>query len=80
MRQLDRYPEIVANAALNSEPHSVATYLRELAVDFHTWYNAHKILVDEQPVRDARIALSQAVGQVISNGLILLGVSTPEVM
>lgn len=80
LRQLDRYPEIVASAALNSEPHTVATYLRELAGDFHTWYNAHKMLVEEQPVRDARIALSQAVRQVIFNGLYLLGVSAPEVM
>jgi arginyl-tRNA synthetase len=80
LRQLDRYPEIVANAALNSEPHTVATYLRELAGGFHTWYNAHKMLVEEQAVRDARIALSQAVGQVIANGLDLLGVSAPEVM
>lgn len=80
LRQLDRYPEVVANAALNSEPHTVATYLRELAGDFHTWYNAHKMLVAEQPMRDARVALSQAVGQVIANGLDLLGVSAPEVM
>tara|TARA_R110002072_G_scaffold542_3_gene4348 strand:- start:14120 stop:15805 length:1686 start_codon:yes stop_codon:yes gene_type:complete len=80
LRQLDRYPEIVANAALNSEPHTVATYLRELAGGFHAWYNAHKMLVEERPVRDARVALSQAVGQVIANGLDLLGVSAPEVM
>jgi arginyl-tRNA synthetase len=80
LRQLDRYPEIVASAATNSEPHSVATFLRELAGDFHTWYNAQKILVDEQPLRDARVALSQAVRQVVANGLGLLGVSAPEVM
>ena len=46
LRRLDRYPEVVATAALNNEPHTVATYLRELAGDFHTWYNAHKMLVD----------------------------------
>lgn len=80
LRQLDRYPEVVANAALNSEPHTIATYLRELAGEFHTWYNAHKMLVDEQPVRDARVALSQAVRQVIVNGLNVLGVTAPEVM
>ena len=80
LRQLDQYPEVVANAALNSEPHSVANYLRELAGDFHTWYNAHKMLVEDQPLRDARVALSQATGQVIANGLGLLGVSAPEVM
>lgn len=80
LRRLDRYPEVVANAAINYEPHAIATYLRELAGDFHTWYNAHKMLVDDQPLRDARVALSQAVGQVIANGLDLLGVSAPEVM
>ncbi len=80
LRRLDRYPEVVASAALNNEPHSVATYLRELAGDFHTWYNAHKMLVDDRKLRDARLALNQAVGQVIANGLGLLGVSAPEVM
>lgn len=80
LRQLDRYPEVVANAAANCEPHTVATYLRELAGGFHTWYNAHKMLVEDEAVRDARVALSQAVRQVIANGLDLLGVSAPEVM
>lgn len=80
LRRLDRYPEIVANAASNNEPHTVATYLRELAGDYHTWYNAHKMLVADQPLRDARVTLSQAVRQVIANGLDLLGVSAPEVM
>ncbi|GAB5452277.1 MAG: arginine--tRNA ligase [Halioglobus sp.] len=80
MRRLDRYPEVVASAAANSEPHTVATYLRELAADFHTWYNAHKMLVEDQPLRDARVALSLAVRQVIANGLGLLGVSAPEEM
>ena len=80
LRRLDRYPEVVTNAARNSEPHTVAAYLRELAGDFHTWYNAHKMLVEDQGLRDARVALSQAVGQVIANGLDLLGVSAPEAM
>jgi arginyl-tRNA synthetase len=80
LRRLARYPEVVGGAAHNSEPHLVATYLRELAGDFHTWYNAHKMLVEEQPLRDARVALCQAAGQVIANGLDLLGVSAPEAM
>ena len=80
LRRLSRYPETVASAANSSEPHIVAHYLRELAGDFHAWYNAHKMLVDDQPLRDARIALSQATGQVIFNGLSLLGVSAPESM
>jgi len=80
LRALDRYPEVVAAAARAREPHAVATYLRELAGEYHTWYNAHKILVDDQPLRDARIALSEAVRQVIANGLDLLGVSAPQEM
>jgi arginyl-tRNA synthetase len=80
LRRLDRYPETVASAADNSEPHLVATYLRELAGDFHAWYNAHKMLVDDPALRSARLALSEAVRQVIANGLALLGVSAPEAM
>ncbi len=80
LRRLDHYPEVVASAAINSEPHTVATYLRELASDFHSWYNAHKTLVEDQALRDARLALSEAVRQVIANGLALLGVSAPESM
>jgi arginyl-tRNA synthetase len=80
MRRLDRYPEMLAGAAEALEPHVVANYLRELAADFHTWYNAHKMLVDDAELRDARVALSQAVRQVIANGLDLLGVSAPESM
>jgi arginyl-tRNA synthetase len=80
LRRLARYPEVVASAALGSEPHTVATYLRELAGDFHTWYNAHKMLVEEPALRNARVALSQCVGQVIANGLDLLGVSAPQEM
>ena len=80
LRQLDRYPEVVASAAATREPHTVATYLRELSGDFHTCYNAHKVLVDEPALRNARVALCQAVRQVIANGLDLLGVSAPEAM
>ncbi len=80
LRRLARYPEVVAAAARDREPHTVATFLRELAGDFHTWYNAHKILLEDQALRDARVALSQATRQVIANGLHLLGVSAPEEM
>ena len=55
-------------------------YLRELANTFHSWYNAAPILVDEAPLRDARVALAQGVRQVIRNGLGLLGVSAPDSM
>jgi arginyl-tRNA synthetase len=80
LKRLDKYPELVAAAAEKAEPHSIANYLRELAGDFHTWYNAHKVLVEDTALRDARLALSEAVRQVIANGLDLLGVSAPESM
>ncbi len=80
LKRLDQYPELVSLSAQRSEPHNIANYLRELAGDFHSWYNAHKVLVDDAAQRDARLALSAAVGQVIRNGLYLLGVSAPESM
>ncbi len=78
--KLGRFPEIVKVAANNHEPHSVANYLRDLAGDFHTYYNSEKTLVDDADVRNARLALAEAVRQVISNGLGLLGVSAPQEM
>lgn len=77
---LSRYPEVVEAAALNHEPHLVAHYLRELAYEFHTYYNSHQFLVDAAELRDARLNLIEAVRQVIRNGLGLLGVSAPETM
>jgi len=77
---LSRYPEIVETAALNHEPHQLAHYLRELANAFHTYYNEHRVLVDDDALRDARLNLSLATRQVIRSGLALLGVSAPEVM
>lgn len=80
LRRLDQFPEVVTHAAASSEPHQVANYLKDLAADFHAWYNAHKTLVEDDALRDARLALSEAVRQVIANGLDLLGVSAPESM
>ena len=62
------------------EPHLIANYLRDLAADFHTYYNNHKVIVDEADLRDARLTLSHAVAQILRNGLDLLGVSAPEQM
>ena len=76
--RLSRYPELIETAALTHEPHQLAHYLRELANDFHTYYNAHQFLVDDADLRYARLALISAVRQVIANGLALLGVSAPE--
>ncbi|HET8849189.1 MAG TPA: arginine--tRNA ligase [Marinobacter sp.] len=78
--QLAKYPELIANSAAQREPHHLTHYLRELAGQFHTYYNAHKVLVDDTNLRDARVSLYLAVRQVIANGLNLLGVSAPEEM
>ncbi len=80
MVSLSRYPELVENAALNHEPHQIAHYLRDLANEFHTYYNAHQFLVEDDNVRDARLNLILAVKRVIKSGLLLLGVSAPESM
>jgi arginyl-tRNA synthetase len=80
LKTLARYPEVVENAALNEEPHQLTHYVRDLANDFHTYYNAHQFLVDDVALRDARIKLILAVRQVLKNGLNLLGVSAPEKM
>jgi arginyl-tRNA synthetase len=80
MATLGRFPEVVELAAANRAPQNVVHYLRELAQDFHTWYNAETFLVDEAPLRAARLALAEATRQVIANGLGLVGVSAPESM
>ena len=80
---LDRlmtYPEAVENAARDFAPHVIAFYLRELAAEFHSYYNATRILVDDERIMRARLALATAVRQVLRNGLALLGVSAPERM
>ena len=79
-QRLAEYPEVVATAARELAPHSVAFYLRELAGDFHSYYNAERILVDDEALRAARLALCAAVRQTLANGLSLLGVSAPEKM
>ena len=77
---LSRYPEIVEAAAIGHEPHHLAHFLRDLANDFHTYYNAHQFLVEDMGLRDARLNLIAATRQVIANGLQLLGVSAPDSM
>ena len=79
-RLLDEFPETVAKAALEAAPHDIAFYLRELAAQFHSYYNAERILVDEEDLRTARLALCAAVRQTLANGLSLIGVSAPEKM
>jgi len=77
---LARYPEALERAALQYEPHQLLHYLRDLAHEFHTYYNAHQFLVDDASVRDARLNLVCAVKQVLANGLGLLNINTPESM
>jgi arginyl-tRNA synthetase len=77
---LGRYPEVLEKAAAQYEPHQVVLYLRELATELHTYYNAHQFLVDDAPLRNARLNLVCAVKQVLANGLNLLNINTPEVM
>ena len=80
MQRLGEFPELVAGAARELAPHAVAFYLRSLAGEFHSYYNAERILVEDQATRMARLALCAAVRQVLANGLSLLGVSAPERM
>jgi arginyl-tRNA synthetase len=80
LQRLGEYPEMLENAALDLAPHQVAFFLRELAGEFHSYYNAERVLVPEAPPRLARLALCHAVRQVLRNGLSLLGVSQPEKM
>lgn len=79
-RQIGQFPELVLRAALACEPHQLVHYLRELAGQFHAYYNGHQFLVDDAKLRDARLNLILAVRQVLANGLRLLGVSAPESM
>lgn len=78
--RLIAYPEAVENAARELAPHVIAFYLRELAADFHSYYNATRILVEDEALKIARLALATAAQHVLRNGLTLLGVSAPEKM
>ena len=80
LSMLARYPEVVSSAAMGYTPHSLAHYLMDLARDFHTYYNAHQFIIEDQTLSQARLTLVAAVRQVIANGLLILGVSAPETM
>ncbi|HEY7638507.1 MAG TPA: arginine--tRNA ligase [Steroidobacteraceae bacterium] len=80
IRRVTYYPELLETAARALEPHQLAHYLRDLAGDFHTYYNAHTFIVDDVGLRNARLNLVAATRQVLENGLKLLGVSAPEKM
>ena len=80
LQRLIDYPQAIENAAQDLAPHLIAFYLKDLAADFHSYYNASRFLVEDDGTRHARLALIAAVAQVMRNGLGLLGVSAPEKM
>ncbi|HEX9125605.1 MAG TPA: arginine--tRNA ligase [Methylomirabilota bacterium] len=80
IKRLQQYPALVAAAARAREPHRVAYYLSELAGLYHPYYKSHRVITEDRPLTLARLGLSAAVGQVVRNGLGLLGVSAPESM
>ena len=79
-QRIGEFPDVVAEAARELSPHSITFYLRSLAADFHSYYNAERILVDDEALRTARLALCAAVRQTLASGLSLIGVSAPEKM
>ena len=80
LKELNRYKSVIESSALNYEPHQLAYYLKDLATNFHSYYNACQFLVDDDSLTQARLALISATKQVFVNGLSLLGVSAPESM
>ena len=80
MLLLAKYPDMLTDAAVDFSPHDVTFYLRELAASYHSYYDAERILVDDEAVKRARLALVAATAQVLHNGLAVLGVSAPQKM
>ena len=80
LRRLAAFPAELEVAARELAPHLVTTYLRELAAEFHSYYNAERFLVDDPVTKRARLALAAAAGQVVRNGLAVLGISAPDKM
>ena len=72
--------EVIESAARELAPHMIAFYLKDLAADFHSYYNAERMLVDDVELKNVRVAMAAAVRQVIRNGLAILGVSSPQSM
>lgn len=80
LNTLSRYPDIIVSAALQYEPHQLTNYLRDVATDFHAYYNSQQFLVEDAPLRNARLALISASRQTLANGFKLLGITAPESM
>ena len=80
LMQIAKYPDMLRDAAEGMAPHDVAFYLRDLAANYHSYYDAERILVDDEGVKAARLALIAATAQVLRNGLKILGVDAPDRM
>ena len=80
MQRLAEFPHVVALAAQELAPHHIAFWLRDCAADFHAWYNAERVLVDDTALKLARLRLAATTRQVLANGMALMGVSAPERM
>jgi arginyl-tRNA synthetase len=78
--RLGIFPEVVQSAAADYAPHQIAFYLKDLAGDFHSWYDAERMLVDDEELKMARLALAAAIRTTLASGLALLGVSAPTSM
>ena len=77
---LSRFPEVLQLATVNRAPQHIVQYLRELSASFHSYYNAHRVLVEDRHLRNARVTLAVGTQQVLRNGLALLGVTAPDNM
>jgi arginyl-tRNA synthetase len=80
IKQLARFPEIVARAAREREPHRITVYLEELAGVIHGWYHRTRTVGEAPPVERSRLLLARAARTVVANGLTLLGLSAPDRM
>ena len=80
LQRLAEFPAAITLAANELAPHHIAFWLRDCAADFHAWYNAERVLVDDDALKMARLRLARGTQQVLANGLALLGVSAPEKM
>mgnify|MGYP006362860757 FL=1 len=80
LQKIIDYPDVIEAAAKELSPHVIAFYLRELASEFHSYYNSTRFLVPEISVQHARLALIASIQQILSNGLGLLGVTAPDKM
>jgi arginyl-tRNA synthetase len=80
LNTVSHYPDMIISAALHYEPHQITNYMRELAADFHAYYNSHQFIVEQASLRNARLALVMAVRQTLLNGFKILGITAPESM